>query len=200
MTRLAHVLVLCAHPAIQRSEVNRGMFDIATKMDGVTAIDLYAQYPDFAINVAAEQQRLIDHDVIIFQFPLFWYSTPALLKEWQDAVLQYGFAYGKGGNSLAGKSFLCAISAGGYQSTYAAGGVNHQSITTYIVPLEQTATLCQMHYVPPLVLYGAGFAKQQQRLESHLQDWQSLLATCVDACRSGDSVAEAIVDVFGERG
>ena len=101
MTKI-NVLVLYAHPSHARSEVNRPMFEAACNIDGVTAVDLYGEYPTFNMNVPKEQQRLLEHDVIIFQFPLFWYSTPAILKEWQDLVLEYGFAYGGKNQNTAG--------------------------------------------------------------------------------------------------
>ena len=58
------------------------------------------------------QQRgcgLLDHDVVLFQFPLFWYSTPSILKEWQDLVLEHGFAYGAEGDALDGKRMMIAV-------------------------------------------------------------------------------------------
>ncbi len=88
------VLVLFAHPSQHRSEANKPLFEQAKRIEGVTCVDLYAEYPTFKINIDREQKRLLDHDIIIFQFPLYWYSTPAILKEWQDLVLEYGFAYG----------------------------------------------------------------------------------------------------------
>lgn len=97
------VLVLYAHPSQHRSEVNQPLFEAAGEIDGVTPVDLYGEYPSFNINIEREQRRLIEHDVVIFQFPLFWYSTPAILKEWQDLVLEYGFAYGREGKALHGK-------------------------------------------------------------------------------------------------
>lgn len=107
------VLVLFAHPSQHRSEANKPLFEQAKRVDGVTCVDLYAEYPTFKINIDREQKRLLDHDIIIFQFPLYWYSTPAILKEWQDLVLEYGFAYGTDGNELQGKKLLCSITAGG---------------------------------------------------------------------------------------
>lgn len=74
------VLVLFAHPAPGRSEVNVPLFNEAKLNKHVTAVDLYAQYPDFNIDIEREQQRLVDHDVIVFLFPLYWYSTPSILK------------------------------------------------------------------------------------------------------------------------
>ena len=88
------ILVLFAHPSQKRSEVNKPLFTQCLQHDDVTAIDLYREYPRFHIDIDKEQQRLIEHDVIIFMFPLYWYSTPAILKQWQDLVLEYGFAYG----------------------------------------------------------------------------------------------------------
>lgn len=107
------VLILFAHPSQHRSEVNTPLFKEAQKIEGVTCVDLYGEYPRFNINIDREQQRLREHDVVIFQFPLYWYSTPAILKEWQDLVLEYGFAYGTEGTELQGKTMLCVLSAGG---------------------------------------------------------------------------------------
>ncbi|AGH81043.1 NAD(P)H dehydrogenase (quinone) [Psychromonas sp. CNPT3] len=103
------VLVLLAHPNIETSTINNALFKVATLTKNITSVDLYKEYPDFKINIKKEQQRLLAHDVIVFLFPLYWYSTPALLKQWQDSVLEYGFAYGSKGNKLHGKSLLCMI-------------------------------------------------------------------------------------------
>jgi glutathione-regulated potassium-efflux system ancillary protein KefG len=81
------ILVLFAHPSLDRSEVNRPMAEAVRDLDGITLVDLYAEYADFQIDIDREQQRLLEHDVIVFQHPLYWYSTPAIMKEWQDLVL-----------------------------------------------------------------------------------------------------------------
>ena len=91
------VLILFAHPAPERSEVNAPLFEASRGREGVTLVDLYAEYPDYRIDIDREQQRLVDHDVVVFMFPLYWYSTPAILKEWQDLVLEHGWAYGSTG-------------------------------------------------------------------------------------------------------
>ena len=98
--RARRVLILLAHPSPDESEVNLPMIRASAKLEGVTVLDLYAEYPDFVIDVEREQARLREHDIIVFQFPLYWYSVPALLKGWQDLVLEYGFAYGSGGEAL----------------------------------------------------------------------------------------------------
>jgi putative NADPH-quinone reductase len=169
------ILLLFAHPSQHRSEVNAEMFKLATSLDFVTAVDLYAEYPRFNIDIDKEQQRLISHDIVIFQFPLYWYSTPAILKEWQDLVLEYDFAYGTGGEALLGKTFLCAITAGGKKEAYCAQGYNHFNLRELLQPLEQTATLTGMKYLPPFALYSSRSATVENRLDLHLTQWQNLL-------------------------
>ena len=174
-----NVLVLYAHPSHARSEVNRPMFEAACKIDGVTAVDLYGEYPTFNMNVPKEQQRLLEHDVIIFQFPLFWYSTPAILKEWQDLVLEYGFAYGGKSKTLQGKIFFCALSAGGKEDAYQTDGYMHYTIGELLRPLEQMARMTDMEYLPPFALFGSRRAAEQNRLGEHIELWNRLLKALV---------------------
>ncbi len=165
------VLVLFAHPSQHRSEANRPLVRATEALDGVTVIDLYAEYPDFYIDIDREQQRLRDHDVVVFMFPLYWYSTPSLLKEWQDLVLEYGFAYGHDGTELHGKLLLCAITAGGLEDAYRHQGYNHYSIRELLRPIEQTATLCGMTYLPPYALFGSRTALEDGRVQTHVDGW-----------------------------
>src|SRR3989338_1116681 len=102
------VLLVFAHPALERSRANAVLAEAAKQAAGVTFHDLYETYPDFVIDVDAEQEKLLAHQVIALQFPFYWYSTPALLKEWLDLVWLHGFAYGKGGDRLKGKQLFFA--------------------------------------------------------------------------------------------
>jgi putative NADPH-quinone reductase len=174
------VLVLMAHPNPTRSRINRLLAATAGGLDGITLIDLYALYPRYKIDVDAEQQRLLEHDVIVFQFPFYWYSIPALLKEWQDLVLEHGFAYGSGGTRLANKLLLVAISAGGAETAYSAQGSNQFPIRTLLTPIEQTASLCQMRYLPPLVLFSALTASNDERASQHADLYRQLLEALRD--------------------
>ena len=169
------VLVLFAHPAPARSEVNVPLFNEAKLNKQVTAVDLYAQYPDFNINIEREQQRLVDHDVIVFLFPLYWYSTPSILKEWQDLVLEYGFAYGHEGTALKDKLFLCAISAGGKEKAYQSEGFNHYTIRQLLQPLEQMAQITHMNYIAPFAIFGSRTAQEENRVAEHKEKWRTLL-------------------------
>jgi glutathione-regulated potassium-efflux system ancillary protein KefG len=169
------VLLLFAHPSAHRSEVNRPLLDASKLVDGVTIVDLYAEYPCHDINIDREQSRLVEHDAIVFMFPMYWYSTPAILKEWQDLVLEYGFAYGQDGTALQGKKLLCAITAGAAESTYQAEGHNHYSIAELLRPLQQTANLCGIEYLPPYLLFGSRTAIEEGRVEQHVDGWVQVL-------------------------
>lgn len=174
------VLILFAHPSQHRSEVNAPLFKQAQNIEGVTAVDLYYEYPTLHINIDKEQQRLLNHDVIIFQFPLYWYSTPAILKEWQDLVLEYGFAYGNGADALHGKTLFCSLSAGGKVDAYQSDGYNRFTIRELLYPIEQMASLTGMTYLAPLTLFGARTAIETGRLKQHTAQWQILLQALVD--------------------
>jgi glutathione-regulated potassium-efflux system ancillary protein KefG len=120
----------------------------------ITLNDLYEAYPDFDVDVPREQRLLAEHDLIVFQHPFFWYSTPPLLKQWEDLVLQHGWAYGQAGRALHGKRVLHVISAGGREEAYQHEGLNRFSVRELLAPLEQTARLCGMLWAPPFVIHG----------------------------------------------
>jgi glutathione-regulated potassium-efflux system ancillary protein KefG len=174
------VLILFAHPALQKSRVNRRLIAAVRDMENVTINDLYEEYPDFFVNIKREQELLLSHDIIIFQHPLYWYSCPALLKEWQDLVLQYGFAYGAHGTQLKEKWVLTAITTGGPLSAYQRDGYNQFTIRELLRPFEQTVRLCGMVYLPPFVISGtlavkneaefAGFITLYRRAVENLRD------------------------------
>mgnify|MGYP001822517780 CR=1 FL=1 len=174
------ILLLLAHPSLDRSEANRPMADAVVDIDGITLIDLYAEYPGFQIDIDREQRRLLEHDVIVFQHPLYWYSTPAILKEWQDLVLEHGFAYGSEGTALHGKIFFNALTAGGIEAAYRAQGYNHFTIREILYPLEQTAALCGMTYLPPFALFGSRTAVEEGRIGRHVADWIRVLEALRD--------------------
>lgn len=174
------VLILHAHPSPRRSEVIGPMARVAEWMPGVTVVDLYSEYPNFDIDVDAEHERLEENQVLIFLHPIYWYSTPAMLKEWQDLVLEYGWAYGENGTALRGKTFFSACSTGGPASAYGPEGYNHYTMRQLLSPLEQTAALCGMRYLPPFVIHGARSARDRGEVEVHLERWEDLLEALVN--------------------
>ena len=151
---MARILVLFAHPALEKSRVHARMIRNLETIPGLYFHDLYEAYPDFDIDVRKEQQLLLDHDVIVLQHPFYWYSAPALIKQWLDLVLEHGWAYGTGGNKLPGKWMMNAISAGGRAEAYSREGRNQYTVPELLAPVRQTAKLCGMLYLPPFLVHG----------------------------------------------
>ena len=154
-------LVLLAHPDLAASRVNKS--PVRRRRPARTAWSagiLYAEYPaqnlDEPLDVPAEQELLAACDRVVFQFPLYWYGVPPLLKKWMDDVLTHGWAFGRGGDALRGKELMIATSIGGRQTAYRAGGPNLFPIDDLLRPLHATANICGMRFVPSVVTEGAG--------------------------------------------
>lgn len=180
MAQQRKILVLFAHPVIERSRVNRRLLSCISELEGVTIHDLYELYPDLNIDVRYEQQMVVDHDVIVFQHPLYWYSTPAILKEWQDLVLEHGWAYGEHGHALDGKLFLIAVTTGAPASAYDHDGGDHGSLREILMPLELTARLCRMRYLAPFAVHGSLGLFSDADVEPHGQAYRALLEAIRD--------------------
>ncbi len=159
---LPKILVIYVHPDPDNSVANQVMINQVQGLEHVTIHDLYAHYPDFFIDVVHEQQLLLEHDVIVFQHPLYMYSCPALLKEWMDRVLGKGFAFGEG-CALAGKHWRSVITTGGAEHAFEASGYNKYPLEEILRPFELTAALCRMHWIEPLILYWARNATDSTR-------------------------------------
>jgi glutathione-regulated potassium-efflux system ancillary protein KefF len=194
---MANVLVLCAHPHLEHSKVNRRLKRIAQQTTGVAVRDLYALYPDYSIDVAAEQTALLAADLVVWLHPVHWYGMTPLLKLWVDETLAFGWAYGPGGTALQGKDVWLVASTGGSEAAYRPDGHNRYFFDAFLPPYEQTATLCGMRFLPPLVLHGAHKMSEQglaehvalfaQRLQSYPQ-WPELdeLPACINVEIAGD--------------
>ena len=186
------IYLLAAHPHWRDSRVNWQLLQAARSLPGIEVNDLYASYPDFAIDVQAEQARLARAELLVLLHPIQWYSMPALQKLWIDEVLSYGWAYGGGGTVLQGKDCWLVATTGGPERSYHPQSYNRYFFDAFLPPYEQTAALCGMRFLPPLLLHGARSASPEtlaahvevfsQRLSSY-PDWPELedIAECV-AC------------------
>jgi glutathione-regulated potassium-efflux system ancillary protein KefG len=174
------VLILFAHPALEKSRFNQRLVEAARTVEGVTVNDLYELYPDFDINVAREQSLLREHDAVVWQHPLYWYSSPALLKEWQDLVLAHGFAYGSTGTALRGKIALNAITTGGPEAAYSKNGYNRFTLRELLAPFDQTAALCGITYLAPFVVAGTHRLQPDKTFDPFVERYCALLAALVE--------------------
>jgi glutathione-regulated potassium-efflux system ancillary protein KefF len=148
------IALIYAHPYPDRSRGNRALLDAVRELPELEVRALYDLYPDFAIDVAAEQDVLRRADAIVLQHPLYWYSVPGLLKHWFDKVLARGFAYGAGGRELVGKRCLWVTTTGGEPDAYAKGSEHARPFAEYVPVIEQTALFCGMLWQEPLIIHG----------------------------------------------
>ena len=156
---MTKVLILSGHPDLDRSLANRTILQDLQDVPGLSIEQrrLDRLYPDFRIDVAAEQAALVGADVIVWQFPLHWYALPALMKKWVDDVLVFGFAHGVGGDKLHGKPLIQSFTTGAPAAVYAHGQPMNYTIDEFLPPQRQTATLCGMDWQAPIHSSGMMF-------------------------------------------
>lgn len=155
-------LVIVAHPNLAYSRIN-AKWKSALQADTFFNVkDLAELYPDSVFDIAREQIDLIEHERIILQFPLYWYSCPALLKKWIDDVFTPGFAYAREGDKLKGKELMLCISVGAPEDGYRATGFNNFTLDELLRPFQQTANYVKARLVTPFVFYESVFASDEQ--------------------------------------
>jgi putative NADPH-quinone reductase len=153
---MSQLLCILAHPNFAASRANAALSAHIRRLPGAEVTDLYARYGGTqAIDVDAEAQALMAADAIVLQFPLQWYSTPSLLKEWQDQVLTQMMyvAPQTQGCRLAGKPVMVVATAGATFEDYTPGGRNGVSVSDLLLPLQAMARRCGLRWLPPFVVY-----------------------------------------------
>jgi glutathione-regulated potassium-efflux system ancillary protein KefF len=150
MIRLIH-----AHPYPSRSRACRALLEAVREVPGIDIVSLYDQYPQFDIDIGAEQDALTRAHAVVWLHPLYWYSVPGLLKHWFDTVLTRGWAYGHDGHALRDKPCLWAAVAGGDETAYSAEGMHTRPFAEFIDPVEMTARFCGMQWQVPFVVQGS---------------------------------------------
>jgi len=185
------IYLIAAHPHWRESRVNLQLLKAAQATPGVEVNDLYQTYPDYLIDVKAEQARVANADLLVLLHPIQWYSMPALQKLWLDEVLDYGWAYGVGGTALQGKDLWLVATTGGPEASYHPKSYNRYFFDAFLPPYEQTAALCGMRFLPPLMFHGARSAAQDE-VQAHVEVLRQRLSSYpawpeledIDACAS----------------
>ncbi|OIS94349.1 NAD(P)H-dependent oxidoreductase [Brucella cytisi] len=157
---MTKTLVLLFHPDLSRSRANAVLARRAGALPGVEVVNMQEAYPngmDIYRDGEREAVRLLEADRIVLQFPVQWYSTPPLLKAWQDAVLTRMFyiAYEAEGRRLEGTPLMIAATAGNTVEAYRPGGANMFAITDIFTPLRASANRCRLIWMEPFVIYRA---------------------------------------------
>lgn len=175
MTTHNRVLVLVSHPNLEDSRINDTLATAAASVDGVTVrhIDSALHDNDGHFDVQAEQGIVDAHDVLVFQFPWYWYSAPAVVKQYLDEILTRDWAY-MGGNALAGKPVIFAITTGGIADAYRADGHNKFTMNELLAPYIATANMTKMIWHEPFVVHGVRTLTDQE-LADAAASYQELL-------------------------
>lgn len=166
--------ILLFHPYMNESRVNKALAQAASDA-GIEVRDMYKLYPDFKIDLAAEKKVLENTERLVLQFPMFWYSSPALLKQWEDDVLIQKWVYTRKGGLLAGKDLLIAVSPGAVKKEYRRDDEVRYTAPELLYPLHATTDLVQARYAEPFITYGAStmtdeeLTKRQQEYVAYLQ-------------------------------
>ena len=178
---MSDIVVLVAHPQQEHSRINHKLMVAAARSTApsIEVRDLYALYPDYLIDVAAEQAQLAAARLIVWQHPIHWYGMPPLMKLWLDEVFAFGWAYGPGGDRLRGKDLWLVASTGGAETSYQPSGTNRYFFDAFLPPYEQTAALAGLRFLPPLLLHGAHRITEAE-LNIHEQTYAQRLASYPD--------------------
>lgn len=150
---MSQILVISGHPDLKNSLANRTILEELAQSDmpiRVRRLDLLG----WDLPVAEEQDCLRQADIIVFQFPFYWYSCTALLRNYMEKVLSHGFAYGSEGTALQGKKLVLSFTIGGAEKDYSSQGRHRHVIDEFLYTFQQTAALCGMVYEKPVYTFG----------------------------------------------
>ncbi|MDG3086529.1 NAD(P)H-dependent oxidoreductase [Vibrio hannami] len=182
---MSKVVVISGHPNLEESWTNKVILN--ELQDNIESIDvrrLDTLYPDYKIDIEAEQNALVDADVVVLQYPYYWYSVPALLKKWLDDVFAFNFAFGPEGDKLKNKHFILSFTVGGPEESYDPLGYNHFTIEQLTYPLQQTAYLAGMVFQKPIythrMVYIPGVYNTQEDVEARARDHAGRLLSKID--------------------
>ncbi len=158
---MKNTLIILAHPDIYQSIGNRFITEELDKLENVQIRNLNHLYPDYKIDVRVEQEELKKADIIIFQYPLFWYNVPAIMKEWIDNVFTYGFAFGKGNYQLENKKVIASFTTGTSINDYPKDVIDKISF-----PIRGLADYCKMEYITQVVSHEINAYSEEAKKKS----------------------------------
>lgn len=163
------------HPQIEDSSTQQ-FLKVAADLPQVT----WHPLTTFDLSVADEQKLIGQADRIVLQFPLYWYSAPAILKNWLDLVITRHFAYPEAMGSLVGKELGIAVSLGSPARHFTAGASENVSISQLMVPFQALAHKLQMTFLPTFVVDQFGYQTDEQKAKLFISYQQYLTQKRLD--------------------
>lgn len=163
---MKNILIVSGHPDLNDSFANKTILEeLARLLPDAETVCLDKLYPDFRIDVQAEQERLLRADIIVLQFPLFWYSAPSLLHRWMEQTFTHGFSHGRTGDKLKGKQLMLSFTSGAPEEMYRRGGLQNYPIDDFLIPYKQMANLCGLQWEGYVYSGGLSYASRHDEAE-----------------------------------
>ena len=158
---MKNVLIISGHTDLSTSVANKTILDtLSERLPQAEIVRLDMLYPDFRIDVKAEQERLLRADIIVLQFPVFWYSAPSILERWMEETFQHGFSHGSTGDKLKGKKLVLSFTTGAPAEMYRRDGVMGYDIEDFLSCYKAMCALCQMEYAGHVFTGGVSYGNR----------------------------------------
>lgn len=158
---MKNVLIVSGHTNLAASVANKTILDtLYARLPEAEIVRLDELYPDFKIDVEAEQERLLRADIIVWQFPVFWYSAPSILERWMEETFQHGFSHGSTGDKLKGKKLVLSFTTGAPEAMYSREGAMGYDIDEFLSCYKATCRLCQMEFAGYVYTGGVSYGSR----------------------------------------
>ncbi|MCP1661250.1 NAD(P)H-dependent oxidoreductase [Neisseria perflava] len=158
---MSNILIVSGHTDLNNSFANKIILEKLEKDLPNAEFDyLDKLYPNYQFDVAAEQAKLVNADIIVLQFPIFWYAVPSLIKKWIEDVFVHGFSHGSTGNKLHGKKIVASFTTGAPEEMYVEGGIQGYPIEAFLPPLKQTAKLTGLEWAGHVYTGGVSYTSR----------------------------------------
>ena len=154
---MKNILIVSGHTDLNNSVANKKILQELSKRLPNAEIDYLSElYSDYKIDVEQEQNKLLKADIIVLQYPVFWYSMPSLLEKWMEETFKHGFSHGSTGDKLKGKKVIISLTTGAPEEVY-------ENIDEFLNPIKASCKLCQMEYVGSTVTYGVSYQIRNEK-------------------------------------
>ena len=155
------ILIISGHTDLAASVANRTILEtLGERLPEAEIVKLDELYPDFKIDVENEQRRLLRADIIVLQFPVFWYSVPSILERWMEETFRHGFSHGSTGDKLKGKKLVLSFPTGAPEEMYSHDGPMGYTIDEFLPCYKATCRLTQMEYCGYVYTGGVSYGNR----------------------------------------
>lgn len=170
---MKNILIINGHTDFKASIANKKIIEVLEKqLSTVRIVNLIELYPDFKIDIEAEQVNLSWAEIIILQFPFFWYSAPSILERWMEETFQHGFSHGRTGDKLKGKKLILSFTTGAPENMYNHDAAVGYTIDDFLSCYKATCRMTQMIYCGDI--YTCGVSYSTRATPEHIEQQELL--------------------------